>query len=425
MSLLIKNGRVVDPKNGVDKVCDLLISRGKISRIESNIGAGDAEVIDASKKVVLPGLIDMHTHLREPGREDEETVLSGSRAAARGGFTAVCPMANTDPVTDNQGAVEFLLRLARSAGLVRVYPVGAITKCLEGEELAPIGELKNAGAVAVSDDGMSVASSEVMRHCLEYAGMFGLPVISHAEDLNLSGGGVMNEGITSTELGMKGIPASSETIMVARDLELARMTGARLHFAHLSCAGSVELVRRAKKEGLAVTAETCPHYFSLSEETIKSFNTYFKVKPPLRTKKDVDAIKKGLADGTIDVIATDHAPHTPDEKAVAFDLAPFGINGLETAVALILDKLVSKNIISLNRFIEMISTAPARILGLENKGKLERGADADITILNLRKEFTVDVNRFRSKSRNSPFHGWKLRGGTDMTIVGGKIVYAA
>ncbi len=422
MKLLIRKARIIDPKNRLDKTGDLLIEEGKIVRIGGGLSADGAEVIDAGDRVVIPGLIDLHAHLRQPGREDEETIASGTRAAARGGFTAVAAMANTQPVTDSEGAVEFLLGLARLDGAARVYPVGAVTKGLAGKELAAMTEMKKAGAKAFSDDGNPVANSNVMRRALEYARMLGLPVISHSEDLTLSANGVMNEGLTSTVLGLRGVPAAAEIIMVARDLELARLTGGRLHLAHVSCAESVKLIQQAKKEGVAVTAETCPHYFALTEEAVKTFDTSTKVKPPLRSPADVEAIKEGLADGTIDAIATDHAPHAEQEKQAEFDLAPFGLIGLETAFSLGMKELVQKKILSLAQLVEKMSVNPARVLGVAG-GELSPGSPADLTIVDPEKEWVVKKEEFLSRSKNSPFSGWTLPGEVQLTICAGKITY--
>lgn len=422
MKLLIKGGRIVDPVNSVDKVMDLLVERGKIVRLNRDIKSDGAKVIDARGMVVMPGLIDMHVHLREPGREDKETILTGSRAAAKGGFTAVCPMANTDPVVDKEGQVEFILSRGRSAGLIDILPIGAVTKGQKGEELAEIGELKRAGVVGLSDDGNPIRDSHVMRKALEYSKMFDLPIIAHCEDLDLSADGVMNEGYISTVLGLRGIPSLSEEAMVARDISLARMTGGRLHIAHVSTAGSVELIRRAKQKGDRVTCETAPHYFSLTDEALKTFDTNYKMKPPLRTAEDVKAIKEGLKDGTIDCIATDHAPHTVEEKDVEFDRASFGVIGLETSLALAITELVDKGIFTLSQLVRCMSCNPAQILGLD-KGTLSPGKDADITVVDLNREWQVLSDEFESKSRNSPFIGWKLKGKVVATIHEGKVVF--
>jgi dihydroorotase len=422
MNLLIKGGRVIDPANKIDKVMDILIEKGKVSRLGKGISSKNFRLIDARGFIVTPGLIDMHDHLREPGREDEETILSASQAAARGGFTSICAMPNTDPVMDKAGIVEFVLSRARQAGLVNIYPIGAITKGQKGKELAEIGELKMAGVVGLSDDGNPVENSQIMRRALEYSKMFDLPIISHCEDKELSAGGVVNEGYISTLLGLRGIPSLSEESMVARDISLAKLTRGRLHIAHLSTAGSVKLVRQAKRDGVNLTAETAPHYFSLTDEMLTSFDTNYKINPPLRTKKDIEAIKNGLADGTIDAIATDHAPHSEEEKDVEFDYAPFGIIGLETALGLAIKELVSKNVLTINQLIEKMSVNPARILGLK-KGQLDIGSDGDLTIIDLNREWIVKKEEFKSKSKNSPFINKSLKGIAGVTVCQGKVVY--
>ena len=423
---LIKGGRVVDPETGIDGVMEILIEDGKIAAIasaKSKIENRKSKIIDASGKIVTPGLIDMHVHLREPGHEYKETIETGCLAAAHGGFTAICCMANTVPVNDNQSVTTYILDKAKTAGTVRVYPVAAISRGLRGESLAEYGELKAAGAVAVSDDGNPVMNAHLMRRAMEYAKGFGLLVISHCEDRNLSAGGVMNEGIVSARLGLAGIPAAAESIMVARDIVLSELTGAPLHIAHVSTECSVRLIRDAKERGLPVTAETAPHYFSLTEEAVMGYDTNAKVYPPLRTARDREAVRKGLADGTIDVIATDHAPHSSIEKDVEFDQAASGMIGLETSIPLSL-KLVERGVLSLRELVVRMSASPARILNLDAVG-LRPGNPADLTIIDLEKEFTVDSNQFCSKSRNTPFDGWKLKGKAVLTMVGGKIVFDA
>ncbi len=423
MRLLIKNGRVIDPASNTDDTLDILIEKKEIIAIETKIDDESAKTIDASRMVVTPGFIDMHVHLREPGYEHKETIKTGALAAAKGGFTSIACMPNTSPINDNQNVTRFIVGEARKSAVVNVLPIAAITIGENGEELTEMGELLSAGAVAFSDDGQPVAGSQIMRRALEYSRQFRTVIINHCEDKDLSAVGVMNEGALSYRLGMKGIPASSEEVMVARDLILAEKADAGIHLAHLSTRGSVELVRQAKARGVKVTAEVTPHHLVLDESLLENYDTLFKVNPPLRTRDDVLALQEGARDGTIDVIATDHAPHSPDEKAVEFDLAPFGINGLETSVALILDRLVHKKVLTLHRFVEMLATAPARILHLDKKGKIQINADADLTILSLNRNTVVDVGRFRSKSRNSPLHGWKLKGAVEMTIVGGRVVY--
>lgn len=423
MKLLIKNGRVIDPASGTDDTLDILIERGKIVDIKTKIDGDGPKIIDASRLVVAPGFIDIHTHLREPGQEDKETIHTGSLAAAKGGFTSIACMPNTTPVNDNRGIIEYILSEANKSAVVNIFPIGAVTKGQKGEELTDMADMVDAGAVAFSDDGLPIMNNYLMRRTLEYSKLLNILIIDHCEDTNLSSGGVMHEGYYSYLLGLTGIPSFSEEIMVSRDIILAEKTDARIHIAHLSVKGAAELVREAKKKKLKVTAEVTPHHLFLTDASLENFDTNLKVNPPLRTKDDVKALIEAVKNGVVDVFATDHAPHTPDDKEVELDQAPFGINGLETAVSLFLDKLVHKNIISLQKFIEMISTNPALILGFENKGRICIGADADLTILNLRKEIIVDVNRFKSKSRNNPFHGWKLKGAPEMTIVGGKIVY--
>jgi dihydroorotase len=423
VKLLIKNGRVIDPATGTDETLDILISEGKIASLNPRIEATEAEVIDASRLVVTPGFIDMHVHLREPGEEHKEDIASAAQAAARGGFTTICAMANTKPPNDNRGVTEYLVSEAKKRAVVNIFPVAAITRGLAGQELTDMADLCEAGAVAFSDDGQPVANSLVLRRALEYARFLGKLIIDHCEDKNLTEDGVMHEGEMAYRLGLKGMPAAAEEIVIARDLILAELTRSRLHLAHLSTKGGLELLRQAKKKGLGVSAEVTPHHLVLTDECLASYNANFKVNPPLRSEEHRRALVEGLKDGTIDVIATDHAPHTEEEKDVELDRAPFGLIGLETAVSIILDRFVQKNIISLERFVQLMATKPAELLGLKNKGRIAVGADADLTLLNLRKEFTVDVNHFASKSRNCPFNGWKLKGMAVMTIVGGKIVY--
>ncbi len=425
MKLLIKHGRVIDPFSGTDDTLDILIEKGKIVEIKAKIEAKETKTIDASRLVVAPGFIDMHVHLREPGYEEKETIISGALAAAKGGFTSIACMPNTNPVNDNRGVTEYILSEAKKKAAVNVLPIAAITKGLDGEELTDMADLAEAGAAGFSDDGHPVENSQVMRRALEYSKILNTIVIDHCEDRNLSREGVMHEGYYSYLFGLKGIPATAEEVMVMRDVILARKAEVRVHIAHLSVKGAVEIVREAKRKNVKVTAEVTPHHLLLADSSLETYDTNLKVNPPLRSKEDAQALIQAVKEGVVDVFATDHAPHTPDEKDVEFDRAPFGINGLETAVSLLLDRLVNKNIIPLEKFIGMISTSPSLILGLENKGKLRVGADADITILNLHKEIVVDINSFKSKSRNNPFHGWKLRGAPEMTIVGGKIVYAS
>lgn len=420
MNILIKNGRVLDPANQVDDKLDLLVSDGKIVKFgkTGSFSANDAQVIDAANRLVVPGLIDMHVHLREPGFEYKETIATGTAAAKAGGFTSVCCMPNTNPVNDNRSITEFILSQARNAS-ARVYPIGAITRGSMGEDLAEMGELHAAGCFALSDDGKPVMNASIMRRALEYSKIFDLLIIAHCEDVSLAAKGVMNEGAISTELGLRGISRAAEDVMTGRDLLLAELTGGRLHIAHVSTAGSVRMIREAKSRGVKVTAETCPHYFTLTDEAVRGYNTMAKMNPPLRTAADVAAIKQGLKDGTIDVIVTDHAPHSMDEKAGEFDYAPFGIVGLETSLGLTLT-LVSEGVLSLSEAIGKLSAKPAAVLKID-KGTLALGSDADITIIDPDLTWTVDSTQFKSRSRNTPFNGWKLKGKAVQTIVGGKL----
>ncbi len=423
MKILIKGGRVIDPANKIDKVTDIFVDKGLISEIGGDLELEgiDMEVIDASGKIVSPGLVDMHCHLRDPGQEYKEDIETGTRSAAMGGITSVACMPNTKPVIDNEAVVTYIKTKAKEVGYVNVYPIGAISKGLEGKELSEIGELKFAGAVAISDDGRPVTESGLMRRAMEYADMFDMTVISHCEDLGLADGGYMNEGFMATYLGLKGITRAAEEVMVSRDIIIAEATGTAIHIAHVSTRGSVELVRQAKKRGVRVTCETCPHYFTLTEKAVDGFNTNAKMNPPLRTEDDVEAIKEGLRDGTIDCIATDHAPHHADEKNCEFALAYNGIVGFETSLGLGLEYLVKPGALTINQLIEKMSVNPSRILGL-NKGTLGVNKAADIMIFDPEKEWTVDISKFESKSKNSPYDGFKLRGKPEYVIVGGEIV---
>jgi dihydroorotase len=423
VSLLIQGGLVVDPAQDLSAPRDLLIEGGKIAAIEppGTIPADGRRVIAAANLVVTPGLIDMHVHLREPGEEYKETILTGTQAAVAGGFTAVAAMPNTKPVNDNAAVTRFILEAAKVAGLARVYPVGAISMGSLGQTLSEFGDQKEAGAVAFSDDGCPVMSPMLMRRALEYARTFDLPLIAHEEDLDLRRDGVMHEGRVSLELGLNGIPAAAEESMIFRDLALLQLAGGRLHIAHVSAFGSVALIRQAKAAGLTVTAETAPHYFSLTEEAVYGYDTNAKVNPPLRTAADVAAVKEGLADGTLDAIACDHAPHTSLEKDVEFEAAAFGLIGLETSLGLSL-KLVHDGVLTLSQLVAKMSLNPARILGVPG-GSLAIGAVADVTLLDLDRQWTVDVKTFASRSRNCPFHGWTLQGRAVMTIVRGKVVW--
>jgi dihydroorotase len=421
-SVLLKNGRIIDPINGRQEKADLLIEQGKIVALQKRgkPKPPDIQVVDCQNKFVVPGLVDMHVHLREPGEEYKETIHSGARAAAAGGFTAVACMPNTKPVNDSGSVTKFILEKAQDAA-VRVYPVGAISKGSRGEHLAEFGEMQEAGAVAVSDDGRPVTNSQLMRRALEYASNFNMPVISHAEDLGLAGNGAMNEGAFATKLGLKPIPGSAEEVMIYRDISLAGLTGQPIHIAHVSTRESVDLIRRAKERSIPVTAETAPHYFTLTEKAVAGYNTNAKMNPPLRSAADVAAIRAGLADGTIDAIATDHAPHSILEKDLEFDLAANGIIGLETAVPLTL-ALVRKGIIDLNKMIELLSVNPARILGRAS-GSLGPRAVADITVIDPDQVFFYTKKRVVSKSANSPFLNKRLQGKAVLTMVGGRIVY--
>ena len=423
MLMLIKGGRVIDPGN-LDGIMDILIANGKIVEIKKEGMAGDeypeARIIDASDKIVTPGLIDMHVHLREPGHEYKETIETGCLAAAFGGFTAICCMPNTNPVNDCRQVTEYILQKAQAADTVRVYPVAAISKGSKGDGLCEYGELKEAGAIAVSDDGNPVKNSQLMRRALEYSKGFDLPVISHCEDLDLAAGGAMNEGGVATRLGLAGIPNVAESIMVLRDIALCELTGVPVHIAHVSTRESVRAIKDAKKRGIPVTAETAPHYFTITDESVKEYDTNAKMYPPLRSGKDREAVCRGIADGTIDVIATDHAPHSFIEKQVEFDRAANGIIGLETSVSLAL-KLVEDGVISMTVLVEKMSTNPARILGLENS--LLIGRPADITIIDPERSYRVNADNFRSLSRNTPFNGWDMKGKAVLTMVEGKIVF--
>jgi dihydroorotase len=420
--LLIKNGRVIDPATGRDEVTDILIKGGLIVRLGPDLHATGAVGFDAAGLVVAPGFIDMHVHLREPGFEHAETIESGSRAAAAGGFTSICAMPNTHPVNDEAAVTRYIVERAQRSAIVNVFPVGAITKESAGEELAAIGSMKAAGVVAISDDGRPVMNSRVMRRAMELARAFDVPVIDHCEDLNLSAGGDMHEGFESVRLGLRGIPAASEDVMVARDLILAELTGAHFHVAHLSSRRSLEMVAEAKRRKLPVSCEVSPHHMALADADMPPYDSNYKMKPPLRSKCDAAALIEGIASGVVDAIATDHAPHTGSDKMQEFEKCPFGILGLETALAVALEMLVHSGRINLLRLIEMFTTGPARVLNL-NRGRLEPGLAGDVTIFDPELTWTYDVNRSFSKSRNSPFHGRTFRGAPVATVVGGKLVW--
>ena len=422
-TILIKGGRILDPSQRLDRTGDLLILEGKIEYAGDPIAGPDGvDVVDATDCIVSPGFIDVHCHLREPGREDVETIATGARAAAAGGFTAVCAMPNTQPVTDNQAAVGFIVRQAQLAEAARVYPIGAISVGQMGEKLAEFGEMVGAGAVAVSDDGKPVVSAQLMRTALEYAQAFGIPVIDHCEEPTLAAGGAMNEGEMSARLGLKGIPAEAEEIMAIRDILLARRTGGHVHLAHMSTKGSVELIRWGKERGINVTAEVCPHHLSLTEAAVEGYDTNAKMNPPLRTAEDVAALQEAVIDGTIDLVATDHAPHHYDEKEREFADAPNGIVGLETALAVLVTTLVKPGRLDWATLVDRMACTPARLFKLPG-GTLQRGATADVTVFDPAAEWTVDPRAFLSKGRNSPYAGQTLTGRNLCTVVGGRMVY--
>ena len=421
MYLLIKNGRVVDPSSGTDETLDVLIKDGRVEAVDKKLEAKGAEILDATGLIVAPGFIDMHVHLREPGYERKETIATGLAAALAGGFTGVCCMPNTDPVNDSASVTRFILDRAKAASPVHVYPIGAITKESKGEELAPYAELREAGARALSDDGKPVVKASVMRRAMEYAGSLGLLVIDHCEDTDLAGEGSMHEGTVSVRLGLKGIPAEAEIIPIRRDISLARLTGQRVHIAHVSTRLGVEAIRAAKKKRLPVSAEATPHHFTLTDEAVLGFDTHAKMNPPLRGKDDVEAVIEGLADGTLDAIVTDHAPHAYEEKMVEFDRAPNGIIGLQTAVPLALDRLVKTDRISLKRMVDAFSCAPARLLGLTDKGRIAPGAEADFTLFSLRKQTCLKAEDIQSLSKNTPFLGMKLKGAVVAVVIAGRV----
>ena len=429
--LLIHGGHVVDPSQGIDQLADLLIVEGKIMQLGGTVIASEAkqsQVIDATGLIVCPGFVDLHCHLREPGFEDKETIATGTKAAALGGFTTVCCMANTNPPLDNRDAVDWVKRKARKDGFVNVLPIGCITRGREGKEICDMAELAEAGAVAFSDDGDPVANSQVMRRAMDYSRDIGFPVIDHCEDKALSNGGVINEGLISARLGLQGIPAAAEEIMVARDLALAKLTGAKLHVAHVSTCGSVELVRQAKEKGISVTTEVTPHHLTLTEERImgrdnRAYNTNAKVNPPLRTREDIDCLIRGLKDGVIDAIATDHAPHTLEDKNCELALAAFGISGFEAAFGCLMG-LVHEGKISLTTLISKLTHEPAKIIGKDSElGTLKLAAPANITIFDPEREWVVDSRSFASKGKNTPYDGYQFKGKVMATIVNGRIVY--
>ena len=419
--LLLRNGRIIDPANQRDEIGDLVITDGRIGAADGKDGMDE---IDCTGKIIAPGLIDLHVHLREPGQNAKETIASGARAAAAGGFTTIVCMPNTSPAVDNASVVAWILEKARSEACVNVFPTGAITKAIAGEELAPIGALKRAGVVAITDDGHCVQNHELMRRALEYAGMFDLVVMDHCQDYNLVGKGVMHEGAVSTLLGLPGWPAVGEEIIVARNAQLAELTGTAIHCQHLSAAGSVRILREARARGIPLSGEVCPHHIALTDDSMRGYDTNFKMNPPLRSQEHVDALIGGIADGTITVLASDHAPHCSYEKEVEFDQAPFGILGLETELGLFLDILIHKRAaISLSRLIELYTVNPAKLLGID-RGTLSVGSVADVTIIDTGMEWTVNKEQSASRSRNNPFHGWQLKGRAVRTIVGGETVWS-
>ena len=421
--ILLQGGRVIDPGRDLDELADVLIQDGRIAAVGRGVSSPERTIVRNVKgKIVTPGLVDLHVHLREPGNEDEETVASGARAAAAGGFTAICAMPNTDPVTDNQAAVGFIVRQSGLAGLTRVHPIGAVSIGQKGERLAEFGEMVSAGAVAVSDDGKPIVSSHLMRTALEYARTFDVPVADHCEDPALAAGGVMHEGLVATRLGLKGIPAAAEEIMVARDVVLAELTGGHVHLCHMSCRGSVAIIREAKERGIRVTAEVTPHHLTLTDYACEEYDTHAKMNPPLREAADVAALRGALKEGVIDCIASDHAPHAYDEKEAAFDDAPFGVVGLETAFAIAHTELVASGLFTLSELIRRMSTEPARVFHLKG-GSLAPGSVADVAVFDTGAKWTVDPAVFHSKSRNTPFAGRALTGRAVLTIVGGTIVH--
>lgn len=421
-SLLIKNGRVIDPANQTDEVRDLLLIDGKVAAAGIN-PTPETPVIDATGKIVCPGLIDIHVHFREPGQSAKETIETGSKSAAAGGFTSVVCMPNTSPVADTPSVIRWIHEQAREKAIINVFTTGAITKQIAGQEMAPIGSLKKAGVLAITDDGHCVQNNELMRRATEYAKMFDLPVMDHCQDYHLAGNGVMNEGQWSVRWGLPGWSPLGEEIIVMRNILLADKVDHFIHCQHLSSAGSVRLMREARQRGVKISGEVCPHHITLTDECVGSFDTNFKMNPPLRTQKDIDALLGGIADGTITILASDHAPHCEYEKEVEFDQAPFGIVGLETELSLFIKALVHSNVISMNRMIEMLTVEPARLLHLESKGHLSPGADADVTIIDPDLMWTVDKTQFASKGRNTPFHGWELTGRAVCTILAGKVVW--
>ncbi|MDD2620016.1 MAG: dihydroorotase [Syntrophomonadaceae bacterium] len=422
MRLIIKGGRVIDPANNIDELLDILIADGKIAAVEAGISEVNTETIDARNKIVCPGFIDMHVHLREPGFEYKEDIVSGTKAAAAGGFTTICAMPNTDPPVDNFVTASYIVDRAKILGVVNVLPIGTITKKQAGSELSAIAELVDAGCVAVSDDGKPVVRADIMRNALEYAKMFSIPVLSHCEDIDLAKGGLMHEGYFSTIYGLKGIPTAAEELMAARDIILAELTGAHIHICHASTKGSMDLVRNAKARGINVTCEVTPHHLTLSDEIVGSYDTFTKVNPPLRSSEHISALRAALQDGTVDCIATDHAPHNFESKDCEYELASFGISGLETAIAVVMDKLVNTGVLKINEMVGLFTVGPAKVLGID-KGSLTLGKIADISIIDPEARKVVNPNDFYSKGKNTPYKNMELKAWPWMTIVNGQVVY--
>jgi dihydroorotase len=425
MKRLIKNGRLIDPAAAVDQIMDILIENGKFKEIAKSIKkTAGCPTIDAKELLITPGFIDMHTHLREPGQENKESIASGSRAAARGGFTSIACMANTEPVNDNRSVTEFIIARAKQVGLVNIFPVAAVSKGQQGENLVEMADLVEGGAVAFSDDGQCVMKADLIRKALEYVKMLDVPIIEHPEDHSISAEGQVNEGFISYKYGLRGMLKAAEEVIVARDLILQERIQSRLHLTHISTAGSVELIRNARKMKTPVSADATPHHLLLSEELIQSYNPVYKVKPPLRTEADRLELIRGLQDGTIDCIASDHAPHTRDDKDKEFEFAPFGVIGMETSFAVVFDRLVRTKLLTINRLVELFSTNPARVLGLKTRGRVKPGYPADLTIINPKKRFKIEEKDFRSKANNCPFLGWEGQGAIEHTIVSGNVVYS-
>jgi dihydroorotase len=419
-TICIKNGRIIDPSQGIDAISDLWIQGERILGIGQNLAPNADRIIDATNQIVCPGLIDMHVHLREPGREEDETIATGTSSAIAGGVTSVACMPNTEPALDTQAAAEFVILQAKRAGNANVFPIGAITKGREGKELAEIGGLVNGGAVAFTDDGSPVVSAEIMRRAMEYCKGFDKAILSHSEDLDLTRGGVMNEGFESMRLGLRGLPAAAEEIMIYREIALAEITGARAHILHVSSKGGVELIRQGKKKGIRISGEACPHHFTLTDECLRTFDSNYKMSPPLRTQSDVEAILEGLRDNTLEVLATDHAPHAPEKKMRELDQAPNGIIGLETFLPICIKALILPKVLTWPQMIEKMTINPAKVLGID-RGSLKQNAFADIIVIDPAKDWTIDPTKFKSKSRNCPFAGWKVKGRAELVMVGGNI----